>query len=340
MRIPMETVPCDYAGIAAVLNRYRNTDKRILIATHEWPDGDAIGTATAMYYLLNGNGWNADVFFPALLPDAYRAFLPSRIATFSVQDVNQLYDLLICVDVSGVKRIELGTVKYESITIPVIEFDHHPDNELFGVENCVDSNACAASELLSNFAIAQNWTISPDAATCLLLGIITDTGCFRFQNVTANSLEAAAKLLRLNADKKKIIQEVYFSKPLNLHKFENELLNDLKVTFNGQFAYIVITRELLDKYEVNLKETEQLIEYVRSIRGVVVAAVMKPTTSPGIFRVSLRSKDASVSVGRIARSLNGGGHEMAAGCSIFASSQEDAIDVMCRYVKRELKNGK
>ena len=97
-------------------------------------------------------------------------------------------------------------------------------------------------------------------------------------------------------------------------------------------------RELLEKYDVNLRNTEQLIELVRGIQGVVVAALIKPTSNPGIFRVSMRSKAPEISVGRIARGFKGGGHEMAAGCSIFAKNQEEAAEVLLRHVRKEMNH--
>ena len=91
-------------------------------------------------------------------------------------------------------------------------------------------------------------------------------------------------------------------------------------------------------FRSNLRNTEQLIELVRGIQGVVIAALVKPTSNPGIFRVSMRSKDPDLSVGRIARSLKGGGHEMAAGCSIFAKTQAEAAEVLLRHVRKEMNH--
>ena len=172
----------------------------------------------------------------------------------------------------------------------------------------------------------------------MLLGIVTDTGCFKFTNTRAKSHRAAAALLELGADHDRIINEVYFSKPLSMLQFESELFSGIRTAFDGKFAWISVPRELLDKYDVNLRNTEQLIELVRGIQGVVVAALVKPTSNPGIYRASMRSKDADISVGRIARALKGGGHEMAAGCSIFAKNQEEAAEVLLRYVRKEMNH--
>ena len=98
--------------------------------------------------------------------------------------------------------------------------------------------------------------------------------------------------------------------------------------------------ELLKKYAVDIRNTETLIENIRGIAGVQVAALIKPTGNPGIFKISLRSKNPDISVGRIARRLNGGGHEMAAGGTIFAGSADEAEQILLKHVEMEMKHDK
>jgi nanoRNase/pAp phosphatase (c-di-AMP/oligoRNAs hydrolase) len=94
----------------------------------------------------------------------------------------------------------------------------------------------------------------------------------------------------------------------------------------------------LEKYSIDIRNTEQLIENIRGIDGVTVAALLKSTKSPGIYKISLRSKDPRISVGKVARRLNGGGHETAAGGTIFAKSLEDAENILLKHVEQEMKN--
>ncbi len=329
----------DLATNATLVQRYANPQNggKILVVSHEWPDGDAVGSAVAMWHLLNKNGYEADLYLPDVLPDYYRSFLPYCRVVPKSDSINIDYTLLVCVDASNEKRIDLGEVNIHQLTIPIVIFDHHPDaDEYFGIGSCIMPEASSASEIIWKYAKMQKWQWDEYAATSLLLGIITDTGCFRFSNTTPDTMRAAADLLEAGADQERIIREIYFSKPRNLLFFENELFHNIKFAYDGKFAWVNVTRELLDKYSVNLKETEQLIEVIRSIKDVVVAAIIKPTSNPSIFKVSLRSKDKTISVGRIARALKGGGHEMAAGCSIIAKTKEYAEQALCRNVRREL----
>ena len=328
----------DFSGMAAALEAVRSHPAPVLVVTHEWPDGDAVGSACGLCTLLRDNGFRAEFFLAEQMPDCYRPFLPYPSAAFTAEEINTKFSLVLNADASTVKRMQHGPAEFASVTIPVITFDHHPDDEMFGTLTCLDPEASSTAELVYYFAVSQGWTISPLAATFLLLGITTDTGCFRFTNTRAKTHRAAAALLELGADHDRIINEVYLSKPLNMVKFESELFSGIRTAFDGKFAWIYIPRELLDKYDVNLRNTEQLIELVRGIQGVVIAALIKPTSNPGIFRVSMRSKDPDLSVGRIARGLKGGGHEMAAGCSIFAKTQEEASEVLLRHVRKEMNH--
>ena len=123
---------------------------------------------------------------------------------------------------------------------------------------------------------------------------------------------------------------------MDTHLFDAELMKDrLEMTLSGRFAYFFIDREILEKHSIDIRNTENLIENLRSIDGVVVAALLKVTKSPGIFKISLRSKSPAVSVGNIARRLNGGGHEMAAGGTIFAKSAAEAEEILLKHVKME-----
>lgn len=308
---------------------------RVLIVTHERPDGDAVGSATALWHLLNGNGYEADVLFPDEVPDAYLCFLPET--ALKTADLTR-YDSVLSVDASTPKRLGLGGLQPEQIKLPFAALDHHPDHIEFAQVTYVDSTACSAAEVVYDLAKFAKWNITPAAATRLLLGVVTDSGCFRFDNTTPRALRTSADLIEAGADRHFVIDRAYFSKPFNMAQFEAELFcKSLRTALDGSFAWFMITNELLKKYDVNIRNTENLIENVRGIEGVTVAAVIKPTANPGIFKVSLRSKDPAVSVGKVARRLNGGGHEMAAGCTIFAKSAENAEDILLNHVAMELK---
>lgn len=315
---------------------------KFLIVTHERPDGDAVGSASALLLLLRENGFSADLFLPDEIPDSLREFLPGNAVPAGplpdTKAVEDAYAMVLSVDASTSKRLGFGTVTADTLSLPFAALDHHPDHIDFAPMVYVDSSASSAAEIVYQLACAAQWRISPEAATCLLLGIASDTGCFRFDNTTPRTFQTASALLELGASHHRVVDRLYFSRPFNMASFEAELFTScLKTAFNGHFAWFLIPDMLLKKYRVNLRNTENLIENLRSIDGVKVAALIKPGGSPGIFKISLRSKVPSVSVGKIARSLNGGGHELAAGCTIFTTDAATAENILLKHVAMELK---
>ncbi|MGN0870534.1 MAG: bifunctional oligoribonuclease/PAP phosphatase NrnA [Victivallales bacterium] len=308
---------------------------RILLMTHERPDGDAVGSLCGMYFILRENGFFVDALIPESVPDMYQDFVPSGLITSITTLGVECYSLLIALDASTRMRVSASCIKEDGITIPCLNIDHHPDNERYGDASYVVPTACSTAEIVLSIAKAANLMISPVSATLLMLGIITDSGCFRFDNTTPEALRAAARLLELGADRRHIIRNCFLSKPENMARFEADLLcNHMKKEFGGKFAWFYLEPDLLKKYEVDLRNTEQVIESLRAIDGVVVAAVIRKEKEG--FKVSLRSKAKQISVGKIARRLNGGGHEMAAGCSISVPTIEEAEKILANNVEMEL----
>lgn len=304
----------------------------ILIATHERPDGDAIASLSATASILKENGFHALAILPDPAPDGYAQFLPENV-TSSADGMEA--SLFITVDCSSRKRLAAGNYPVEACA-EVINIDHHPDNEKFGSLAILDPAASSASQIVYTLFRDNGFHISAVNATRLLLGVITDSGCFRFDNTTPEALRTAAELMALGADHHRIIQASYCSKPENLLRLEAELVtHHLKTAFGGRFAWMVLDRELLKRFGVEIRNTETLIEIPRNLAGVEFAATLRPEN--GGFKLSLRSKNPPYSAGRIARALNGGGHEMAAGGFIPASSVKEAEEILLKHVETELK---
>ena len=328
----------DFSQLLPYFEQIRKDQGRILVITHERPDGDAVGSSVAMWRLLQDNGYQADLMIPDQVPDAYQVYMPTCIKGVSTAELNGQYGLIVNTDASTIQRLGLGALSFDEIRIPFITFDHHPDNGIFGDVSYVDDQACSASEIVYSFAEYCQWKISPEAASLLLLGIVTDSGCFRFDNTTPQALRIAASLLEAGADHHHVVANAFFSKPFNMAMFESELFcSELKTAHEGKTAWVVIPPRLLRKYAVDIRNTETLIEGIRGIRGVQIAALIKSTDNPGIFKISLRSKTPEYSVGRIARRLNGGGHELAAGGTIFAKTPSEAEEILLKHIEMEIK---
>lgn len=301
----------------------------ILIAAHSRPDGDAVSSVTATAGILRAAGYHAVGLLPEPMPDYCLPFIPDDLIVRSSADLDPA--LFLIVDCSNPERIAADGFVADC---PVINIDHHPDNSQKADFSLVRPECCATAEVLFRLFSDCGFSISRENATRLLLGILTDSGCFRFDNTTPEALEAAAELIRLGADRHTIVLEAFLNRDANLVRLEADLLNNgLHTAFGGKAAWFVLTKALLAKYNVDVRNTENLIDAVRNIRGVEFAALLRE--EPGGYKLSLRSKNAPYSAGRVARRLNGGGHEMAAGGFIPAKTAEEAGEILTAQIQME-----
>ncbi len=321
-------------GIPELLDRIQ--PRRILLTTHLRPDGDAMGSLCGLMLILRDRGFSVDAVCPEAIPDYERQFLPADGLLDESAVKLADYDLLIALDASRRDRISAQfAASGEKLPMPMLVIDHHPDNPKYGDWDCIVPDAAATAEAVAQFVFEAGWRILPEAATHLLIGILTDSGSFRFRNTTPSTLRTAARLMEAGGDYDRVINACFFSKPENMARFEADLLcNHLKKACEGRFLYAFMSPELLQKYRIDLRNTEQVIEIIRAIEGPTVVATFR--VEAGGFKCSLRSKDPQYSVGRIARGIGGGGHELAAGCTIAVPTFEEAEKILLQLVEKEL----
>ena len=310
---------------------------KVLIMTHVRPDGDALGSTFGMREFLRSCGIDADVLLPGGMPKRYEALCPAGLAAVMPDELSG-YDLIITQDCANSERLGCG----EALTLEVlkqhniINIDHHHKNSLDIADSWVDDIAASTCTMVAEILLASGKKITPECATYLLSGMMTDTGCFCFANTDGRALRAAAAMTDCGADVEKISNALFFSKELNQLQFESELVTTcLKTACNGRFAYIFISETLLQKYNFDLKEDEGLIDIVRAVKGADVA-MLSHRRMDG-FRISMRSKDKNYPVGPIARKFGGGGHEMAAGCTLDVPEFADAEQLIIAEVAQLFK---
>ncbi|MDD5698558.1 MAG: bifunctional oligoribonuclease/PAP phosphatase NrnA [Victivallaceae bacterium] len=313
--------PADAAGL------FRKYDK-FLIVTHENPDGDAVGSGFALLEYLRQCGKHAELLLPEPVPEKYADFaLSGQRSQLSGLDWAD-FEFVVYLDTPIPKRTALADLKFEQIQLPSLNIDHHPDNADYARWNLVLSRAAATAEILFMiFKTGGEAKITPVIAGLLLLGIVMDTGGFRFDNTSPKVLRHAAELLELKADYHHIVNEMFFATPLAQLEFQAELIaRHLRRACHERLAWFYIPPELIRKYQVNMRNTEGLIDTLRALRGAEIVVIMQQHELG--FKISLRSKNPKYSVGRIARRLNGGGHEMAAGGLIKAATLENAEKIL------------
>jgi phosphoesterase RecJ-like protein len=288
--------------------------KSFLLLTHQRPDGDAFGSLLGVYHCLHNMGLSCHPYVGETVPRRYHAFMPPELTIGGAIDLNR-FDGIIAVDSANEKRLMIpNKLQFCDLPIAAANIDHHIDNSRYGVVHHIDSQSAATAEIIANFCKEKCLPMDACAATLLLLGIITDTGGFRFNNTTAATHQAAAWLIKQGAERHRIMQEIFFSEPVSLLKLQADVLQNLRFALQDQIAYFFLTPELLSKYNVDLQETEDLIDSVRVVKGPKIICRMQLVEN-GV-RFSLRSFNPDVPVNEIAKALGGGGHVTAAGASI------------------------
>lgn len=291
--------------------------RSIAIFTHENPDGDAVGSSVGLALILRESGKRCGLFFGTEPPEIYRTFITTEYSTaLSQEELIRDYDLVIQLDTANTRRIAAPLGVEINAELPLLVIDHHVDNQQYGRWNVIENKAATAGIIADLAELLTSDGISNRVATLLMLGLVTDSGCFRFDNTDPEAFHTAGKLLAAGADYKQIIERIFFSKPLNRIQFESELLsNHLELYCGGKVAVVKIPTEVIAKYGIVMANTEGLIDVFRAIEGVEIT-IMLYYRSNGMLKLSTRASNPERPVGPIARALGGGGHEMAAGCLI------------------------
>ncbi|MCX7769580.1 MAG: bifunctional oligoribonuclease/PAP phosphatase NrnA [Proteobacteria bacterium] len=294
-----------------------------IIVSHVDPEGDAIGTSLALYFALKNLGKRVCVYNESGVPKILR-FLPgsSEILT-EIESVNE-FDCIFIVDCGDLGRI--GVLKNKLEKLKIINIDHHNTNDNFGDINFVDKNASATGEVLFDLLKELKIPLTYEIAVNLYTAIVVDTGSFRYASTRPKSFQIAAELLNLGVDPWYVAMNVYENYPYERMKLLGEVLSTLTLHMNGKVAFMLVTQQMLKKYDASIDLTEGFVNFGRAIEGVELSIIFKETNNNG-YKLSMRSK-GNVDVSLIARSLGGGGHRNAAGCKVQGTYEEASKRVL------------
>lgn len=293
----------------------------VLIGTHLNPDGDALGCALGMSHYLTQEGIANEVVCHHAPPFNLQ-FLPG------IAKVRQCpsgeHDLGIIVDLDSLER--LGSLAPHFAGLPrLVVIDHHVPHEAPGDVRIVDTHAPATAVIIARLFEAMGVEVTPEMATCLLTGVVTDTGSFRFRNTTAESLSVAARLVEAGGNINRISEEVFQRKPLSSARLLGYLLERMTLEIDDRLCYGVLDFQDFLQTGAEDVDTEGFVNELLSIRTVEIAAIFREP-KPGRVRVSLRSR-GDHDVAAVAREIGGGGHKNAAGCS-FEAEIEEALELV------------
>jgi bifunctional oligoribonuclease and PAP phosphatase NrnA len=303
--------------------------KSFLVMSHIGPDGDAFGSMCAFRLAAEGMGKAVTMLSPDGITDVYK-FLPGSQLFINETPKDRRFDVGVVLDCDGPAR--LGPAR-EALALcdKTIEFDHHPGTDRVTDVQVIDPSAASTGEILYEFLLGAGVKLSYEIAECLLTAIVTDTGCFRFSNVKASTLRAAAGLVEQGISISKIVQKVYETRSLAAAKILGVALASLQTALDGQVAYAYLTREQMQAAGADEGETEGIVNYVRSVRGARIGLLFREGEE-GSTRVSFRSVDGT-DISQIARLFGGGGHKTASGATLNRPLHE-SIDLVLSAIQK------
>lgn len=302
----------------------------IAIFSHVNPDGDTLGTMSALYQTIKRHFNKEAVMITAgKIPDIYH-FIPyiNEVKKSEDLDLNQVFDVAIAVDIAAKDRMATALPLFDNAKIKM-NIDHHKTNNNYGDIAFVRGDASCAGEVLFDITEELNLTPDKDTAVAFYTAILTDTGGFRFENTKAVTLQKAAKIIEYGANPALISRYCYESKPKPMVLLQANSLINAQFIENNKIAYVCLKNSDLEKFQAQNDHTEGIVEALRQIDTTEISFVLKEVDE-NTTKASLRSKIADVS--KVASAFGGGGHTFAAGCTI-----RKPLKIACDKIIEEIK---
>lgn len=308
-----------------------NKAESIVILTHENPDGDAVGGSLALYNALKNYGKNPDI----IIPEYSRCFefLPGSNEIKKESNIEQ-YDLAISVDTATIKMLN-GWAKYFENAKTSIVIDHHGTNTMYGDYNYVNPDAPACSQILIVLLQYFNIEITKEIGSCILAGIITDTGGFKYSGVNVETFEFVAELLNKGVNVSNIYRRVLETTTKTSFELRRIAESRLEFLCDGKVTYTYITLEDEEKVKSETGDHEGIVNIGKCVEGVEVSIFIRELKNGKGWKVSLRSNEY-INVSDVALLFGGGGHPRAAGCTMQGDLQQ-VKDKILNEVKASFK---
>ncbi len=298
-----------------------STPKNIVVTAHKNPDGDAIGSSLALHHYLLSLGHRSTVIMPNEYPD-FLKWIPGEnhiikhsTDTEIAQSTIKEADLIFTLDYNLLSRsgqMESDLSQSEAIFLMI---DHHQQPDDYAKYMYSDTTMSSTCQMVYHFIEKLDHLefITPEIATCIYVGIMTDTGSFRFRSTTSTTHRVVADLIDKGADNTRIHENIYDTNTISRLQLKGVALNNLKVLPEYKTAYISLSQSELDQNKFKKGDTEGFVNLGLSINGIKFAAIFIENKKEGIIKISLRSK-GDFSVNEFSRDhFEGGGHHNAAG---------------------------
>ena len=286
------------------------THENILLLTHCNPDGDTVASAAALCSALNRGGRTAYLYRNEQISEKLLRYCERYFAPEGFQP-----KYVVAVDVADEKLFAKGFAGKVDLCV-----DHHPTNTGYAAQTLVRPEKAACAELVLELIQCMNGELTKEEATLLYIGLSTDTGCFQYANTNAAAFRAAAELLRMGADNAKI-NWIFFRKvSVARLKLESMIYSGLRFYRDGKIVVATVTRRMLAESGAGEDDLDDLAGLSGRAEGAVLNITIREQPD-GSSKISVRSNE-EVSSSAICAVFGGGGHEMAAGCTIFGSTDK------------------
>jgi phosphoesterase RecJ-like protein len=312
-----------------LVDELRRADK-LLLVTHENPDGDALGSLLGMHLLLDQLGKDAVMFMDAdqfPLPYEYQRMPLDEVRRELPDDIAER--VIVFLDCGNIDRMPVEFLREGH---HILNIDHHHDNTRFGDVNLVVAGASSTAEIVWDLAKDLEVSITKEMADALYIALVTDTGKFMFENTTPKAHEMAADLIEAGVQPQEAHRRLYEGLPFARLQLLARALASVQRFDGGQLTLTHLTREDYSHSNAVESDSEGVVDHLRQVEGTIVAALVRELLDVDSRRkVSLRATDKRVDVSKIARELGGGGHRQAAGFTT-----DVPMDELIERLRREI----
>jgi phosphoesterase RecJ-like protein len=320
----------NFNKIAKILEKNTN----FLITSHKNIDGDAIGSELALYFVLKKLNKKPVIINQDKIPRIYN-FLPGSHKVYYMENNNvdvKNIDVGIIVDCSNFERIDETYKIFKNIK-NIINIDHHNSNKKFGKLNYIDSSASSVGEIIYDLIKFINFDLlDKNISTCLYTAIITDTGSFKYSNVSSKTFSIASILASKGINTNLIANNIYNRNTFAGLKLLGEALLTLETDESNYISWLTITRNILKTTKANDEEIEGIIDIARTLENTEISILFRETKDNKI-KVSFRSK-GNFNVDEFARNFNGGGHPNSSGCLCSGEITEVKNKILSELFKK------
>lgn len=298
----------------------------ILILTHRNPDGDTLGSGFALMRALRNMGKKARLINNDPIPAKY-AYLYDGIGEEAFTE-----EFIVSVDVAerGLLGKDLGEKYGDRVDLAV---DHHESSRFFAKVTCCESDSASCCEIIYLIIRAMGTPVTKEIADCIYTGMSTDTGCFKYSNVTPRTHRIAAELIETGADHSKINVRMFETKSMGDFMLQKMCLDTLEVYGEGKVAVIAVTKAMLSECGVDKSALDAIKPVTRQIEGVEIGITLKEEND-GRVGISVRTGE-KYDASAICAHFGGGGHIRAGGCEI-KGTMEYAFQMMKKYITEEV----